>query len=379
MSNIIPEQTIEKQPNAVTIEGTRIILSQMENCICKLYPKTREKGTGFFCKIPFLNKLLPVLITNNHVLNEEDIKSDKIIRLTINDKLKKIEINNSRKKYTNSKIDLTIIEINPNKDEIYNYLEIEENDIYSNEEILELDYPSKSIYILHYPKGHLSVSYGLINDITDNKIINHYCTTDYGSSGSPLLSSETFKVIGIHCGSHVKYKYNCVIFIKYAIDLFFKSFKSNNNINIIYNKTNKGGKDLIFGKKFVKNNENNIKLIINGIKSNLIGEYNLKEGENNIEIIIKNKITNLENMFYDCKTLKNITELEKLDTKDINNFSYMFYGCSSLSDLKGLENWKVSNGKNFEFIFSGCSSLSDINELQSWDVSNVNNFESMFS
>ena len=52
-------------------------------------------------------------------------------------------------------------------------------------------------------------------------------------------------------------------------------------------------------------------------------------------------------MFYDCKSLKNIKELEYLNIKEINNFSYMFNGCSSLLDIKGLENWNVSNGKDF--------------------------------
>ena len=65
----------------------------------------------------------------------------------------------------------------------------------------------KSIYILHYPKGKLNVSYGLINIIIDNKTINHYCITEEGSSGSPILSLETFKLIGIHYGSSKKKKF----------------------------------------------------------------------------------------------------------------------------------------------------------------------------
>ena len=55
----------------------------------------------------------------------------------------------SRKRYTyindNEGIDFTIIEIKPNKDNIYNYLEIDD-------EILELECNRKSIYLLHYPK-----------------------------------------------------------------------------------------------------------------------------------------------------------------------------------------------------------------------------------
>ena len=36
-----------------------------------------------------------------------------------------IRINNSRRRYTNSEIDITIIEIKPEEDKINNYLEIE--------------------------------------------------------------------------------------------------------------------------------------------------------------------------------------------------------------------------------------------------------------
>ena len=50
-------------------------------------------------------------------------------------------------------------------------------------------------------------------------------------------------------------------------------------------------------------------------------------------MLIKNKITNLEYMFYGCHSLKDINELKYLDTKYINYFSDMFWGCSLLSDI----------------------------------------------
>ena len=68
MENYIPEKYIENSPNPLTIEGTETILFQMKNCICKILSNDGKKGTGFFCKIPYLNKLLPVLVTNNHKL-----------------------------------------------------------------------------------------------------------------------------------------------------------------------------------------------------------------------------------------------------------------------------------------------------------------------
>ena len=55
-------------------------------------------------------------------------------------------------------------------------------------------------------------------------------------------------------------------------------------------------------------------------------------------------------MFYECKYLKDISEIKFLDTSEVKNFSYMFYDCSSLSDLKSLANWNVSNGENFSYV-----------------------------
>ena len=58
----------------------------------------------------------------------------------------------------------------------------------------------KSIYILQYPKDKRLVSYGLMKDISDGEKINHYCNTEDGASGSPILSLNNFKVIGVHYG-----------------------------------------------------------------------------------------------------------------------------------------------------------------------------------
>jgi len=368
------------QPIPVSIEGIKKILFQLENCICQIYKKNGRKGTGFFCKIIFQNKLLPVLITNNHILGEKDIKNNEIIEFKMYNNIEKrnkeisIKIDNSRRRYTNSEIDITIIEIKPKKDKINNYLEIEE------EEMTEEQYRKRSIYILHYPNKKY-VSYGLIKELRQYKTILHYCNTEDGSSGSPILSLETYKVMGVYYGCIKKYNYGA--YIKYAINEINKKYKNEinlkykNEINLKYITEEEKYED-IFGYKFVENNINNIELEINGEKSELIRRYKLVKGINNIKIIIKNKLTNLAYMFEGCKSLKDIDELKYLDTKDINNFTFMFYGCSSLSDIKSLQNWNVSNGNYFSSMFFGCSSLSDIKALQNWNVSNGNYFSCMF-
>ena len=233
--NIKKEVSIQNQPIPVPIEGIKKILFQLENCICQIYQKTGGKGTGLFCKILFQNKLLPVLITNNHILKEEDIKNNEIIELTIYNNIEKkdedisIKIDNSRKRYTNSEIeiDITIIEIKPEEDKINNYLEIDED------EMTEKQQRKKSIYILHYPNKRY-VSYGLIKELREYKTIIHYCNTENGASGSPILSLKSNKVIGVHYGG-LKEKYNYGTYIKYAINEFNKKYENlKNEIDLKY-------------------------------------------------------------------------------------------------------------------------------------------------
>ena len=72
---------------------------------------------------------------------------------------------------------------------------------------------------------------------------------------------------------------------------FFNSeFQKNINIkiNLIYDVEEENIEN-IFGLDFVINNKNNIELIINGEKSELVEEYRLKKGENIIQMIIKKK------------------------------------------------------------------------------------------
>ena len=366
------EQLIEVQHSPIPLKGVKNIVEQMENNICKI-DINENKGTGFICKI--LDKLY--LITNSDILNEEYIEENEIIEISINNKPKKIKIDMTRKTYTNKDLDVTFIEINPNEDNINNYLEIDEEDINETEDKIELEYKNKSIYMLHYPRGELSISCGVTKEIKEGKKIEYLCSTEEESSGSPILSLQTYKVIGIHSSQGDK-NINNGIFIKYAINEFINSkniYKNEINIKLRGWESNVR----IFGEKFVENNKNNIELIINGERSKLIPEYELNEGENDITIIIKNKLTNLECMFDNCHSLYNINDLKYLNTKDITNFSYMFYKCSSLSDIKPLKNWNVSNGNNFSYMFYECSRLSDVKGLENWNVSNGNNFGYMFS
>ena len=79
----------ESLPKPVSLKATEKIIDQMNNSICRLQIDNK-KGNGFFTKIPYKNNLLPVLITNNHIINIDDILNHKNISLYIN-KDKKIK------------------------------------------------------------------------------------------------------------------------------------------------------------------------------------------------------------------------------------------------------------------------------------------------
>ena len=53
-------------------------INKFKNCVCKLEISKngiKKSGTGFFCYIP--SKAIRVLITNNHIINENYLKDKK--------------------------------------------------------------------------------------------------------------------------------------------------------------------------------------------------------------------------------------------------------------------------------------------------------------
>jgi len=344
-------------------------------------------GTGFFCEIdddniPFRH----ALFTNNHILKKEIIGINTEIIFEICNILYKIIITKNRKVFTNENLDYTCIEI-LKEDHINKYFRIDDN-IFNNKNMLK----DKEIFVLQYANGILSHDSGRIIYIKDD-IIRHSVGTEKGSSGAPLIKRYNNNlIIGMHYGARCdnkskdKYLYNLAI----PFDILLNDIKiqlnnniiNNNNeyrniINLIYEKIDFVSNNIL-GSKFVKNNKDNIQLIINGKEEKLCEYYELKDGLNNIRLIILKTLKNLGGMFSDVHNLKNIDELKYLNTKEVNNFSGMFYGCSSLSDIKPLQNWNVSDGNDFSFMFSGCSSLSDIKPLQNWNISNGKDFSYMF-
>ena len=243
-------------------------------------------GTGFFLEINMEDILFKkCLLTNNHILNESDIKLDREIKLEYRNEKKRIKITENRRVYTNEELDYTCIEIF-DKDNIKEYFKIDENLIENSIE----DYKNNEIFILQYPKGNeISFSSGIILDIKDNNKIIHNSSTNNGSSGSPIiLRNSDNSIIGLHYGS------DNIINLSTNIISIINHIKN-------YNNKNKNEKNYIIAEIEIKEEDVNKKIqIINSFeefkrRDKINGKEddykyeNEKEIKENCEIKINNK------------------------------------------------------------------------------------------
>ena len=103
------KKKIEGSIDPVNIKGTKKILAQLMNCICKIQIKGTYT-TGFFCKFSYKNQSIKVFMTNYNALNEKDMKENKKLNLSLNDEkeIKTIDLSIERKTYFNKDYDNSI-------------------------------------------------------------------------------------------------------------------------------------------------------------------------------------------------------------------------------------------------------------------------------
>ena len=231
----------------------------MKKSICKIIKKNSEgskiEGSGFFCKFDKNNgfeKGMNMLITNNHIVGNDDLKKKQSISIFLNNNSYSAQIyldNSSRIILTDKKLDYAIIEIidsdlieiksSSNEEgkiitekkkikEECNFLEIDSNIAIEKESLKSL-YEKEPIYIIHYSNSReLRSSFGVLNIIDrSNEKIYYYCTTEEGSSGSPIFSLESKNVIGLHRESPDKFNFNIGILLK---DIIYEFSKYTNNL-----------------------------------------------------------------------------------------------------------------------------------------------------
>jgi len=151
-------------------------------------------GSGFFCKIPYTendNLLLPVLITNNHVLSKELLNSKNDIEIIINGETKILSLK-QRKIWNDKDMDFTCIEIKEKEDNIHTFFNLDDNvldinsdnDCYLNKNVL--------VYGINKIGKKVSFSNGIIKK-NENCFFAYTCNTFPGCSGGCIVNQSNIK------------------------------------------------------------------------------------------------------------------------------------------------------------------------------------------
>ena len=288
-----------------------------EKCVCKIEIKEKAYTTGFFAYIP--SKEIRVLITNNHVINKEFLEKEKELKVYIVNDLDEIEktinLKSDRFKFTDSQIDATIIEI-LDEDLIEDFFEVDEEYIKDNQ------FLNEKIFNFQFPKGgQLNISSGKIISLRNNNIqFIHDAGTLAGSSGSPIILTNGYKIIGLHKGAfkenynQLDKKKNVGIYLNKIIEYINPIFnpKRMNEIKCIYNINQENlNRDVK-----IYDNRNNIERHIDSISIYREDEekksiYNgicrfKKQGKYYISYTLNDSVKDLNEMFYNCKSLKRV-------------------------------------------------------------------------
>ena len=329
MSEIkVKECDIPGYPKIIPYQNFKKISAQMEKNIFKIKLRweqndKKKQGTGFFCKIPFPDKkkLLPVLITNNHLINKEILDNNEIITIKIKGELNEIRFNlKNRIKYTSEIYDTTIIEIKE-EDNINHFLKLDNKileDITNNTD-QNKEFKDESIYIIQYPEGELSVSFGILNNIYLDKkhTFTHLSSTRNGSSGSPILLINN-RIIGIH--KEGNNKYNSGTFLYYPIKEFIKQNYLDINSKLLKE----------FNEKFKCN-----------IIDTEIGNLNLSKkllGKEALELLCKINFKELKELNLSDNKLSDINILEKANFKKLQKLD-LSNNCLNIEEIYGILNF----------------------------------------
>ena len=172
---------------------------------------------------------------------------------------------------------------------------------------------------------------------------------------------------------------------KEILDEIIITYKINKKLD------NNNDKIRIFGNYFVKNNKKNCNIIY-GEKTYELDSFfyfkNIinydKNNDNNLVLKLKlvgiNNIENAFEMFNQCYFLSSISDdFSKWDTSKITKMNYMFSDCKSLIRLPDISFWNTSKVTDMSFMFSNCSSLLYFPDISKWDTSQVENMGWMFN
>ena len=405
----------QKKNSLANTENKNTIHNLIKNSRCKINIDNKL-GTGFICIINNYGNSIPVLITQEFLIDKNNLNKGSNIILESNEKSIIISIDDKRRIYTDNKNNISIIELYSNELNKNDYLEIDSDN--------DNNYENKTVYIL-FPDNEEIIYYidkimkvdcnilyllaknnflskSLILDLETNKVIGYYSNKELNSG---ILINQKI-VDEFNKSGHVneillKIKVTNYDLYQRVYFLCDKNGLEEGSYYLFYYEKNKNLKDV---QKEIKNNTTTY---INGRKS-LAPNFFIpkKEGiypirivfhkkvkyccflfgncSNIIEINISNfdisNVVNMCGMFYGCKYLENIHNISFQNIPDkVIDLSYMFDNCSLLKKIPDISHWNTSKVEKMEYMFTNCTSLLVLPDISKWDVSKVKDMKYMFS
>ena len=238
-------------------------------------------------------------------------------------------------------------------------------------------------HIINSVMNNYEIYYNIYNDMVNNYNIE---TRNYHilKNITNIKLDEVFEDLNkINEEGHLFKKFEKI----YEI---YNKMNCQNEITIQYLPEN-SKKIRLFGTKFVANNRNKCKIILNNqiqeindilLLNNDLKKYiNPKNGILEIKLKInKNQnLIDMSNMFKDCSSLLLLPNISELNTFHVKDMSYLFYGCTLLDNLSDISKWNTSNVTNMNYMFFNCCSLLSLPDLSKWNISNCTDLSHMFS
>ena len=228
----------------------------------------------------------------------------------------------------------------------------------------------------------------------DNDEIQHFCSTDSGSSGAPILNFETGKVIGVHFGFNENKKINLGRLLKKPINDFYGLYQSEKNeiiITILINNDDlnkeiyfldniKYTDDIVTEKKpdssLKELSKTNTNIFINDKKMDY-SKFFIPETEGiyTIKLEFTIKLTDCQQMFHGCKNITNISLLN-FESENVKNMKYMFAGCRNLINID-LSSFNTENVENMSYMLYDCINLEKI-DLSTFNTGKVTDMSGLF-
>ena len=231
------------------------------------------------------------------------------------------------------------------------------------------------MYMIHYPNGNNSLSFGIIEKVNaDNIDIKHLCSSRDGSSGSPIINYNTFKVVAIHAGRHKTKNINFGKILREPL----KDFNDNEN------KLKREKSNVSLKSKETIESETNIRKNSISFLEDTKNEIYLK-----IKILkkdINKKIYYVDNTnFSDWETKKShrhdfLKELNELNTRVFINNNEIKYTKFFIPKNDGIYDIRLAFSikmKDCSFLFSDSGNILSI-DLSNFDSSYVTRLDHMF-